>query len=180
MSKSQDRLNALAEEVASRLIEQLEKGTAPWQKPWNGVTSRPHNPITASQYSGANWLFLQMAAEMQGFSDPRWMTFKQITDASGHVKKGSRGVPCLYWADKWLDAEGKPLSAKEVRELPPESRQRILIPCRFVVFNAEQTEGLNLPEWKAPEVTWDPNERAEKILKASNAGIHHKRGNAAF
>ena len=45
MSKSQDRLNALAEEVASRLIEQLEKGTAPWQKPWNGVTSRPHNPI---------------------------------------------------------------------------------------------------------------------------------------
>lgn len=180
MSKSQDRLNALAEEVASRLIEQLEKGTAPWQKPWNGVTSRPHNPITASQYSGANWLCLQMAAEMQGFSDPRWMTFKQITDAGGHVKKGSRGVPCLYWADKWLDAEGKPLSAKEVRELPPESRQRILIPCRFVVFNAEQTEGLNLPEWKAPEVTWDPNERAEKILKASNAVIHHKLGNAAF
>ena len=85
MSKSQDRLNALAEEVASRLIEQLEKGTAPWQKPWNGVTSRPHNPITASQYSGANWLCLQMAAEMQGFSDPRWMTFKQITDAGGHV-----------------------------------------------------------------------------------------------
>ena len=106
MSKSQDRLNALAEEVTSRLIEQLEKGTAPWQKPWNGVISRPHNPLTATQYSGANWLFLQMAAEVQGFSDPRWMTFKQITDAGGHVKKGSRGVPCLYWADKWLDAEG--------------------------------------------------------------------------
>ena len=180
MNKSQDRLNALAEEVASRLIEQLENGTAPWQKPWNGVISRPHNPLTASQYSGANWLFLQMAAEMQGFSDPRWMTFKQITEAGGHVKKGSRGVPCLYWADKWLDAEGKPLSAKEVRELPPESRQRILIPCRFVVFNAEQTEGLNIPEWKAPEVTWDPNERAERILKTSNAVINHKFGNAAF
>ena len=180
MSKSQDRLNALAEEVASRLIEQLEKGTAPWQKPWSGVISRPHNPLTASQYSGANWLFLQMAAEMQGFSDPRWMTFKQITDAGGHVKKGSRGVPCLYWADKWLDKDGKPLSAKEVRELPPELRQRILIPCRFVVFNAEQTEGLNLPEWNAPEVTWNPNERAEKILKASNAVINHKFGNAAF
>lgn len=180
MSKSHDRLNSLAEEAASRLIEQLEKGTAPWQKPWNGVISRPYNPLTASQYSGANWLFLQMAAEMQGFSDPRWMTFKQITDAGGHVKKGARGVPCLYWADKWLDAEGKPLSVKEVRGLPPESRQRILIPCRFVVFNAEQTEGLNLPEWKAPEVTWDPNERAEKILKASNAVINHKFGNAAF
>lgn len=121
-----------------------------------------------------------MATEMQGFSDPRWMTFKQITDAGGHVKKGSRGVPCLYWADKWLDAEGKPLSAKEVQELPSESRQRILIPCRFVVFNAEPTEGLNLPKWKAPEVTWDPNERAEKILKASNAVINHKLGNAAF
>ena len=55
-----------------------------------------------------------------------------------------------------------------------------MIPCRFVVFNAEQTEGLNLPKWKAPEVTWDPNERAEKILKTSNAVIHHKLGNAAF
>ena len=94
---------------------------------------------------------------MQGVSDPRWMTFKQVTDAGGHEKEGSRGLPCLYWADKWLDAEGKPLSAKEVQELPSESRQRILIPCRFVVSNAEQTEGMNLPKLMAPEVTWDPN-----------------------
>ena len=67
MSKSQDRLNALAEEVASRLIEQLEKGTAPWQKP--GTASPVARTIRSLHHStrGANWLCLQMAAEMQGF-----------------------------------------------------------------------------------------------------------------
>ena len=67
MSKSQDRLNALAEEVASRLIEQLEKGTAPWQKPWNGVTSRPHNPITASQYSARIGFVCKWLQKCKGF-----------------------------------------------------------------------------------------------------------------
>lgn len=180
MSKTKDRFNELASDVASRLIDQLEKGTAPWQKPWSSVIHNPHNPITGSQYSGANWLFLQMISEAQGFSDPRWMTFKQITDAGGTVKKGSRGAPCLYWADKWLDLNGQPISAQEARDLPSEAKQRIMIPCRFTVFNAEQTEGLDLPEWKAPKVTWDPDERAEKILKASRANITNKFGNQAF
>lgn len=180
MSKSQDRLTALSEEISTRLIEQLEQGTAPWQKPWSGVISNPHNPLTNTQYSGANWLFLQLEAEVQGYSDPRWMTFKQISDAGGRIKKGEHGTPCLYWADKWLDKDGNPLSAQAARLLPAEEKQRIMIPCRFTVFNAEQTEGLNLPEWNAPEVTWDPNERAEKILTASKAVIHHKFGNQAF
>ena len=56
MSKSQDRLNALAEEVASRPHRAARKRHCTLAKALNGVTSRPHNPITASQYSGANWL----------------------------------------------------------------------------------------------------------------------------
>lgn len=103
MSKTKDRLTALSEEISTRLIEQLEQGTAPWQKPWSGVISNPHNPLTNTQYSGANWLFLQLEAQVQGYSDPRWMTFKQISDAwdegpfSGLVNEGEIGhdtFPC--------------------------------------------------------------------------------------
>ena len=56
------------EQVAGRLIEQLEAGTAPWQKPWEpGSIHLPHNPVSGTRYKGSNALWL----EMQGRGDPR-------------------------------------------------------------------------------------------------------------
>lgn len=38
------------EEIADRLIKQLEEGTAPWQKPWEPGSSRmPHNPVSGTR-----------------------------------------------------------------------------------------------------------------------------------
>ena len=49
------------EQVATKLIEQLEAGTAPWQKPWEpGSIHLPHNPISGTRYKGSNVLWLEM------------------------------------------------------------------------------------------------------------------------
>jgi hypothetical protein len=49
------------EQVASKLIEQLEAGTAPWQKPWApGTIHLPHNPVSGTRYKGSNALWLEM------------------------------------------------------------------------------------------------------------------------
>jgi antirestriction protein ArdC len=49
------------EQVAGRLIEQLEAGTAPWQQPWApGSIHLPHNPVSGTRYRGSNALWLQM------------------------------------------------------------------------------------------------------------------------
>lgn len=43
-------------QVAETLIEKLEQGTAPWQKPWDsgGYGSLPMNPTTDNRYRGGN------------------------------------------------------------------------------------------------------------------------------
>lgn len=47
-------------EVTNRIIEMLESGDAPWQKPWDagiGMINRPHN-FNGRPYHGTNALLL--------------------------------------------------------------------------------------------------------------------------
>jgi antirestriction protein ArdC len=82
------------EQVANKLIEQLEAGTAPWQKPWEpGTIHLPHNPGSGTRYKGSNALWL----EMQGREDPRWMTYKQAQGVGAQVRRGEKGTLVQYW-----------------------------------------------------------------------------------
>ena len=118
------------EEVAERLIAQLEQGTAPWQTPWEpGALSLPHNPVSGTRYRGSNALWLQM----QGRGDPRWMTYRQAASIGAQVRKGERGTTVQYWKthDKQLltGDDGKPL-----RDAQGEQRYRAVKLDRPRVF----------------------------------------------
>jgi antirestriction protein ArdC len=67
------------QEVTADIIKLLEDGTAPWQRPWNaGELGRsPFNPTTGKSYRGGNVLSLMIAGMRKGYSDPRFLTFKQ-------------------------------------------------------------------------------------------------------
>lgn len=171
-----------AEQVAAKLIEQLEQGTAPWQKPWQpGELRLPYNPTTGKEYKGMNTLWL----EMQGRSDPRWMTYNQAGAEGAQVRKGEKGCHIVYWKfndeKKLTDDQGKPV-------IDPETGKQKTInvqlerPRSFtaVVFNAEQIDGL--PPLEARQIRSEPerNARAETILANSGADIRHQEGNRAF
>ena len=47
-----------AEDLAKRLIEEMKKGTSPYQKPWTTANFVPYNPLTGTRYRGANNLRL--------------------------------------------------------------------------------------------------------------------------
>ena len=77
------------EEVATNLIDQLKKGVAPWQKPWKPgdlQATLPFNPTTAKRYRGINSLNLIS----RGYTDPRWLTYKQAEAAGAQVRKGQK------------------------------------------------------------------------------------------
>ena len=98
------------EQVAGRLIEQLEAGTAPWQKPWEpGSIHLPHNPVSGTRYKGSNAMWL----EMQDWEGPRWMTYKQAQSIEAQVRKGEKSTLVQYWKlnDKVpvKDERGKPV-----------------------------------------------------------------------
>ena len=47
------------EMVTNRIIEELEKGIIPWEKPWTGVRSGAFNRITKKPYSIINQMILK-------------------------------------------------------------------------------------------------------------------------
>jgi len=171
------------QELTDRLIEQLEAGTAPWQKPWNPREDGgqlPYNPTTNKPYRGANSLYLSM----HGCGDPRWATYKQAAEQGWQVRKGEKGALVEYWkffdrvpvldgaGNRVIGADGEPRTRTVELERP-----RVF---RAVVFNAQQMDGVPaLP--KGPRLyEWDPAERAEAILVASGARILHDQRDRAF
>ena len=75
------------EEIADRLIKQLEEGTAPWQNHGNRVQTECRiTRLAVLVTKGANALWLAM----QQRTDPRWMTYKQAQSVNAQVQKGEK------------------------------------------------------------------------------------------
>src|SRR5260370_12894608 len=79
------------QEVTDQIIEMLEKGTAPWQTPWEpGALQLPHNPTTNRAYRGGNALHLMAVGARKGFDDPRSLTYRQAQAKRYTVPKGMK------------------------------------------------------------------------------------------
>jgi len=161
------------ERIAEQLIDQLKKGTAPWQRPWHaGETFLPYNPITKKRYKGINTIQLMM----QGYSDARWLTYNQAKSAGWQVRKNERATSVQYWKlseqQDVTDSNGKPVLTRDGKRLQIEvelERPKVFFAS---VFNGAQIEGI--PEiTPAPTHIWNNIERAEKILAQSGANIRH-------
>lgn len=170
-----------AEAVAAKLIEQLQQGTAPWQKPWApGEQRLPYNPTTGKAYRGVNSMWL----EMQGRGDPRWMTYKQAAAEGAQVRKGEKGTRVEYWKFRderqATDAAGNPIIGPDGK--PKMETVQLERPRMFAatVFNADQIDGLPPREARPVPPEHERHERAEAILSASGAKITHSPGNRAF
>jgi antirestriction protein ArdC len=86
--------------VTDSIVSQLERGVAPWLKPWNAehAAGRITRPLRGNlvPYQGINVLMLWMEAIEKGFSAPIWMTFKQALELGAHVRKGEKGSLVVY------------------------------------------------------------------------------------
>lgn len=172
-----------AEEVAERIIVALEAGTAPWQKPWKPGrpnANMPQNPVSGTVYKGINRIMLLMS----GYSDPRWMTYKQSGDLGAQVRKGEKGTLIQYWAwEKLMNKEDDSGNVvKDSNGKPVKVRVKLSKPTSFyaTVFNAEQMDGLSpYVEPEMAEEAWDSLERVEKIISHSGANIKNIEGDRA-
>jgi antirestriction protein ArdC len=164
--------------VTSHIIEELERGTRPWLKPWNaehavGRITRPlrHN---GQKYSGINIITLWMSAEMSGFVSPFWLTFNQCRELGAFVKKGEHGSPVVY-ASKF--------TKKDKTDAGDEIEQEIPFLKEYTVFNADQVEGLPSYFYElAKAVQTQPLQRieqAERFFANTKADIRYG-GNRAY
>jgi antirestriction protein ArdC len=169
-----------ARRLADKLIEQLKDGTAPWQQPWEaGQILSPYNPTTGNRYRGVN----VMALMVTGHGDPRWMTYRQAQAQGWQVRAGEKGTQIQHWiweeARARLGRDGQPEldnAGKPIKDIVRLSRPKVLVAA---VFNADQIDGI--PELESSRrLEWDPVEKAERLLNASEAKIQHSQGGGAF
>ncbi|ENB6579609.1 DUF1738 domain-containing protein [Escherichia coli] len=157
--------------VTDRIITALEAGVKPWVCPWQrvpGMSGLPSNYATGVAYSGMNIMLLWCSASKQGFSDSRWMTYKQAKAKGAQVRKGEHGTTAIFYTT--LEKEN---DAGVIDHIP--------MLKTFIVFNVEQIDGLTLTaETVAPKATFDPLPQAENLFRNSGARIIEKGKNAFF
>ena len=172
---------ALYEQVAERLIEEMEKGTSPFQKPWSDRNdfTLPYNPITNKPYRGMNSFWLMLNGE----NDPRWMTFKQASANGYSIEKGSKGTVINYYKFEKLidkkDENGKQLFDKEGKKLKQLIKLDSPIISSAYVFNGSQIKGLEPLKVKDENQEWKEDKRIDKLIKNSQVVLEHG-GNQAY
>lgn len=141
--------------INSRIMELLEQGTVPWRKTWNAASNQPKNLISKKEYRGINIFILAC----QEYSSPWFLTFNQCRSKGGHVRKGEKSTPVIFW--KWLDKRDAGSDDDETVTV----NGKIPMLRYYSVFNLQQTEGIEHPP--SPETTVTPFttiERAEQIV----------------
>lgn len=112
--------------ITERIVALLEQGTVPWRKPWNVKAGMPCNLFSKKPYRGVNtWLLHSMRYE-----SPFWLTYRQALELGGHVRKGEKACPVVFW--KRLAIEDEATGETE----------RIPMARLYSVFNVAQCEGL--------------------------------------
>lgn len=115
--------NKISSLITDRIIEEMEKGIIPWNKPWTGVGAVSHT--TGKAYSLINQFLLGNAGE--------WITYNQCKAEGGTISKGAKGRPVVFWKQIKVTEEDKDGNPKE--KIVPMLRY-------YTVFNIKDCEGI--------------------------------------
>lgn len=133
--------------VTDRIIEQMNQGVIPWEKPWTGVRAGAYNRISKKPYSLLNQMLLKHTGE--------YATFKQWTDLGGKIKKGSKSEIVVFWK----------ISEKEIENEKGEKEKKAFFILKYYnVFHISQVEGVKPLEKPFADV--EPIEEADTIIKS--------------
>jgi antirestriction protein ArdC len=163
----------LYQTVTDQIVAMLEKGVVPWRSPILGRSSagHPKNLNTGKQYRGVNVFLLAFTAFTKGYGSSYWLTFNQAKERGGNVRKGEKSSMVVFWKKyETTDRDtGLPTTIPVLRY--------------YNVFNAEQMEGIEIPDAvKFEPIDFKPIEAAEQIASNYAGGpvVEHNGGQQAF
>jgi antirestriction protein ArdC len=182
-ARSLSKTEQLRQGFVEKIVDLMEQGEAPWQQPWRlPPTCMPVNAVSGKRYNGNNIFYLMTAGMEKGYSDPRWITYKQAQEQGWQVRKGETGTKIEYWNEydptktkkgekqldehiqRMIDAGASPGKIEEAQE-----SYRVGYIKHYTVFNAAQIEGIPLLKTETVIKEFKANERAEKIM--DNCGV---------
>lgn len=85
--------------VANRIIEMVEtEGVLPWHKPWKTTANLSDDAIFGEARSWANGRYYKGINQFVLGFEGQWATAKQIFDNGGHIVKGAKATPVVFWS----------------------------------------------------------------------------------
>jgi len=181
-------LRDFRQEVTDSIVGMLERGVAPWQKPWEpGASSLgiPFNPTSERAYRGGNAIHLMATGLEHGYNDPRWVTYKQAFDNGWQVRRGEKGTQIEYWEVRQASDKAQPSrpdrggDGNTANGNSADAEKSRLIHRVYTVFNAQQIERIP-PYTPKQHTTFEAVQAGEQILKNSGANIAHDQADRAF
>ena len=150
-------------EVTARIIDQMENGIIPWEKPWIAC-GKAVSHATGKAYSLLNQMLLGRPGE--------YLTFKQCQEAGGRIRKGAKSHMVVFW--KWIETE----ETGEKKEVP--------FLRYYNVFHIDQCEGVTAKhthEVRFPDGA-ETLEAAQEViydyLGREGVKLTHSEGDRAF
>ncbi len=169
-----NRKKDIYREVTDRIIAAIEDGTGDVQMPWHraGVAhTRPTNIDTNNPYQGVNIISLWASAEVNGYSNGTWGTYRQWQKRGAQVQKGEKSSLVIFYKELEYNAENA-----DTGELEPHKR---LMARASAVFNADQVDGYELPKPEIKEPL-EIIEQAERFVANTEADIRFGGGSAFY
>ena len=165
--------------INDKVIEGLQNQGLKWFRPWKaGEENQPLNRLTKKYYTGFNIFLLNNQMIMNGYKSNQWLTFKQVTEMNGQVKKGSRSTDIYFWKRGLQDMKtGKFLTDKEIKNVSINEtftedgktfkRYRQTFTIRYYkVFNLDQTTGIAPLEFDSSiNASFTSNDLVDTIVK---------------
>jgi antirestriction protein ArdC len=192
--------NQIYREAAERIVALMDAGNSIWQKPWVAAPghSRPYSAASGLPFSGFNRFSLMSEMLANGWTDARFMTYRQVQTMAAnmvkegtkpedlpYVKAGARGLPIYKYGfvEKKvpvLDAAGRPRMDAEGKPVVNIVRGKSYLRT-YVVFGVESAIA-NMPPLPAvePPPKWEVRSQVEQLIEKMGVPVKHEPGNRAF
>ena len=153
-TKSAKKFNVY-EMITEKIIKQMEQGLIPWRRPWHGTQDGAISYVSRKPYSFLNQMLLGR--------DGEWLTFKQVKQLGGNIKKGAEsGIVCFY--STTVMKKGKEETEDGSVKVTVYEEKLVPILKFYHVFHIDDCEGIKSKMQTVKPVEHTPVEMAENTI----------------
>ena len=172
-------MTELQKQLAEQFLHLLEEKNLEWKKEWNGLPSRPYNPISKTVYNGSNYFSLLLTSIQKGYQDNRWCTFAQIKEQGWKLKPGKGQSGRIEYWYPYDREQKKAISWQEFREAGGQINDRYQLFSRvYFVYNGDMIVGI--PKLEVTQNEIQPVELVDTISGSMGVSISYHKSDQAF